>query len=88
MAQLTSTASSSEGDCRCQAALHAQEEPRTLTARGWGAAMRPPATPLTLTFQHPGTATSFQKWARDYLRGRMEYGKFDQLTDQFRGRAE
>ena len=34
------------------------------------------------------TATSFQKWARDYLRGRMEYTMFDPLTDQFRGRAE
>ena len=33
------------------------------------------------------TASSFARWARDAARARIDYGKFDPVTDQFRGRA-
>ena len=33
------------------------------------------------------TASSFARWARDAVRGRVDYGRFDPITDQFRGRA-
>lgn len=33
------------------------------------------------------TASSFERWVRDAARARIDYGRFDPLTDQFRGRV-
>ena len=33
------------------------------------------------------TSSSFARWARDAARARIDYSRFDPVTDQFRGRA-